>query len=515
MKKLIIALAAVLFAAAAFADTPFTPQNITIVSHAEPQPAEYVMVITGCDWGPAITKLVMNVGHNVLSDDITPEDFEAAVTLNTVEKDSETLGFGLVTGSLDITDAYLCDGNGEPLPDDASRYIALDIAAAPWLTDGDPFFHFPIAKDMSSVCGVRITSRQLDFTINERTAIVSPLAGQFTTAVFSDDYVSMNYAWWLPPPREVNDDTENDTSASSDGVRDIPLIVWFHGMGEDGDNPYLPLFGTKSTNLIADTVQRCFDDGAAVLIPQSPTNWLETTTKDIFGNRIWAPVDIKGFLNKATQPIKNFFGKFFTTGNSSKTEEPKAAVSYYTIAIKGLLEQFLSEHPEIDRRRIYVGGCSAGGYMTINMCIQAPELFAAAFPVCGIYPDSKITDKQIEELAKMPLWFTHARNDTTVRPETHSMATVARLRAVPAHDLHYTLWDDVHDLTGTWKQLPEDDEDEQLDDDANNLLENEYDHPRREPYQYSGHYSWIYVLNNDCIDNGVSLFEWLSMQRQE
>ena len=34
---------------------------------------------------------------------------------------------------------------------------------------------------------------------------------------------------------------------------------------------------------------------------------------------------------------------------------------------------FLKKHPEIDRDRIYVGGCSAGGYMTMNMMITSSQ----------------------------------------------------------------------------------------------------------------------------------------------
>ena len=498
MKKKCLVVSLLCFVATLYAAPAL--ESISIVPTAAPLPQEYVMVLTGCDWGPAITKVVLNTDRTIIASVIEAHDFAVDVVLRQINSDSKNQSLGIVTGQLQVAAAYSCDAYGAHTDEVASRYIALEIAFAPWLTDGDPFFHFPKAKNMSSVCGLRIKNECLQLLINERTAIVNDLAGQFTTAIFADDYVSLNYAWWLPPTARKTETAANDDAAaqpSADKEAKIPLIVWFHGLGEDGTNPYLPLFGTKSTNLITDTVQQFFQNGAAVLVPQSPTSWLETTTKDIFGNRIWAPADIQGIKKKITQPVTGFVGKFFTKSAKSSTE-PTATVSYYTVAIKNLILQFLSAHPELDAERVYVGGCSAGGYMTINMCLQCPELFAAAFPTCGAFPDSKITHSQIEQLAHMPLWFVHARNDKTVKPETHDMATVERLRIANAQNLHYTLWDDVHDVTGTYKMQEDDDN---YDADA--------------PYQFDGHYSWIYTLNNNCTDGGVSLFEWLSQQKRK
>ena len=60
--------------------------------------------------------------------------------------------------------------------------------------------------------------------------------------------------------------------------------------------------------------------------------------------------------------------------------------------------------------------------------IQHPEIFAAAFPTCEYYLDSKISNKQIKELAKKPLWFTYAENDKTVKPKNNCIPTIERLR---------------------------------------------------------------------------------------
>ena len=62
-------------------------------------------------------------------------------------------------------------------------------------------------------------------------------------------------------------------------------------MGESGTNIYQVLFGTKTTALADKKIQGCFPDGCAILAPQCPTGWLETTDKGPGNARVWAPVD--------------------------------------------------------------------------------------------------------------------------------------------------------------------------------------------------------------------------------
>ncbi|MCR5725272.1 MAG: hypothetical protein K6G80_09330 [Treponema sp.] len=460
---------------------------VKLVPSAVPERGEYVMEITACDWGPSITKIVLNAGRMIPSDSVTPEAFSVDVTLNKVTgDDADALGFGMVTGSLEVTAAYVCDEKGMATGALKSPYVALETLYGPTVTDGDPFFHFPRSKSMSEICGLRIKSKALSLEITSRTAVVSPLAGQFSVDSISlygvRKTVSLTYAWWLP---------ENAAGRPAK----IPLIVWFHGMGEGGENPYLPLFGAASANLISERIQRYFPDGAAVLVPQCSSGWLESTTPGAFGMNMWVQVDSKTVKDKITQPVTNLLGKVFVSGRRDK-DEPIATVSQYTYVTDHLLRSFLDAHPEIDRARVYAGGCSAGGYMALNMCLSFPETFAAAFPVCEAFPDAKITDAQIAQLAALPLWFVHAKNDTTIPPEKYDMLTVARLEAQGAKDVHYTLFDDVHDTTGRFEQPPEDEDDP----------------PTGLPYQYSGHSVWIYVLNDACFDGGESLFAWLSRQ---
>lgn len=47
-----------------------------------------------------------------------------------------------------------------------------------------------------------------------------------------------------------------------------------------------------------------------------------------------------------------------------------------------LIQEYVAKNPDIDPNRIYIGGASNGGYMTMLMIRDYPNYFAAAFPVC-------------------------------------------------------------------------------------------------------------------------------------
>ena len=132
------------------------------------------------------------------------------------------------------------------------------------------------------------------------------------------------------------------------------------------------------------------------------------------------------------------------------------------------------------------------------MMIQNTEIFAAAFPICEYYLDSKITENQIKNLAKKPLWFIYALEDDTVKPEKTSIPTIKRLKEAGATNLHISEFRNVVDLSGKYLLNPSAD---RTDDDYGL------------PYEYDAHSSWIYVMNDRCSENEISLFKWLSEQK--
>lgn len=284
--------------------------------------------------------------------------------------------------------------------------------------------------------------------------------------------ISLTYASWFPK--------EGADEAST------PLIIWLHGMGEGGTNPNIAILGNKVVNLITEDVQKYFGEtGAAVLAPQTPTMWLDTS----------------GSGNMA-----------MGTANSE---------SYYTQALMSLITEFVTEHPEVDPRRLYIGGCSNGGYMTINMLVNYPGVFAAAYPVCEPYQNDWLTEEKLKVLVDTPIWLTAAKSDTIVTiyegyweedppflyrvtenengeevpVYEYSNALYDRLTKAGAKDVHYSLFDKVQDTTGRY-----------VDEEG-------------EPYEYDGHWSWIYALNNECTEEidgkEVSIFEWLAGHKSE
>ncbi|MGL5260459.1 MAG: prolyl oligopeptidase family serine peptidase, partial [Lachnospiraceae bacterium] len=267
----------------------------------------------------------------------------------------------------------------------------------------------------------------------------------------------------------LKDQLENDVlyyaSYKPKNQENNPLLIWLHGGGEGGTDTRIPLLGNKATVFAGDDFQNIMG-GSYVLVPQCPTVWRNATGE----------------------------------GNDLTGENP---TSIYTEILMELIENYVQENSTIDRKRIYIGGCSNGGYMTMNMLINYPEYFAAAFPICEAYLDEYISNEEIKKLAKIPIWFTHSVDDTVIDPEKNTISTYKRLLETGAKNTYLSLWKNVYDTSGKFK-----------DNNGN-------------PIVYFGHESWRYVFNNECtvdndyefntsieqVGNGKTIFEWLSEQQ--
>jgi predicted peptidase len=121
-----------------------------------------------------------------------------------------------------------------------------------------------------------------------------------------------------------------------------------------------------------------------------------------------------------------------------------------------------------------------------------PEYFAAAIPTCEALADTLITDEQIEDMKNVPTWFVTAANDPVVPVNRYTVPTYERLVEAGAPNVHLSLFDNVVDTSGLYKN------------------------DGGTPYEYNGHWSWIYVYNNDVkttIDGKeITLMEWLASQ---
>ena len=80
--------------------------------------------------------------------------------------------------------------------------------------------------------------------------------------------------------------------------------------------------------------------------------------------------------------------------------------------LRATLDDFIAQNIDnIDVSRIYVGGYSMGGKMTLKMAVAYPEFFAAAFPICPAWvPD----EEAAACLSDMPIWLTSGKLDPLV-----------------------------------------------------------------------------------------------------
>ncbi|MCQ2146421.1 MAG: prolyl oligopeptidase family serine peptidase [Bacteroidales bacterium] len=247
-----------------------------------------------------------------------------------------------------------------------------------------------------------------------------------------------------------------------------PLIIWLHGMGEGGTDVSIELMGNEVVALIREDIQSHFtteggDKGAYVLAVQCPTMWMNT---------------VKGM----------------GTGNYP---------SLYADVLKSCIDNYLQQNPDVDPYRIYIGGCSNGGFMTMHMLLRNPGFFAAAYPTCQAYADANISDVQIKQLAKENIWFVQAADDTTVNPKDYAVPTYKRLIEAGAKNVWFAFFENVMGSDMGQKLM--------------------------------GHFSWAYVFNDEVTasqeqttgdlkpsNNGGgtvapqgynNLFEWMNAQK--
>lgn len=164
------------------------------------------------------------------------------------------------------------------------------------------------------------------------------------------DY-SVDYRYFSPVK-------ENDTQK-------YPLVVWLHGMG-DGAEDGKQVEKSNIAYWASDEFQARFapSGGAFILAARSREE------NDIY----WS--------NEMLEPLKAAIDDFILKNKSN-----------------------------IDLSRIYVGGYSMGGKMTLKMAVAYPEMFAAAFPICPAWSPS---EELLKNISDMPVWLTSSTRDPLV-----------------------------------------------------------------------------------------------------
>ena len=214
-----------------------------------------------------------------------------------------------------------------------------------------------------------------------------------------------------------------------------PIIIWLHGGGEGGMCPEVAVLGNEASALFKDEIQNYFrKDGSSrayVLIPQCETMWMDAD------------------------------------GNSSLRESISYGCqsSFYTEYLMATIISYVESNEDIDPTRIYVGGCSNGGYMTLELAFKCPEYFAAIYPICPGYKNTNISQEMIESIKELPIWIVQSIDDTILNPKIYEEPVYARIIESGNNNAYYSMYDKVR---GT---------------DMKDI-------------NYIGHYSWVYLFNN-------------------
>lgn len=165
-----------------------------------------------------------------------------------------------------------------------------------------------------------------------------------------------------------------------DKDKKYPLVLFLHGAGERGNDNASQL--THGGYLfLKEEVRKNFP--AIVIFPQAPEE------------DYWARVDV----DREVKPFEF---------NFKKEEGPTTSLQL----VMALLNSVTAEE-YVDRERIYVGGLSMGAMGTYELIYRKPEMFAAAFAICG-GADPAIVKKYPKGFN---IWIFHGEKDDIVSPE--------------------------------------------------------------------------------------------------
>jgi predicted peptidase len=356
------------------------------VAAAEAATGTVTVCVSGEEWGPAIPYVVLAFDKDIDASSLAPEDFSVVAHQNGFVMGTDVTSEGDVPHV--VLAASLCDEAGNAVDAETGKFVRLDLQIHPdgvtnktyvmgTFPDGTPIkaggvnvWYEGFTETVTLAEGATITSggAEIDaIEISPDFAVVEPdvegwtLDQRFTAS----DGTPFNYATFSP----AEDDKQN------------ALVIWLHGAGECGLDSTIDLLSNESVDIAKSPIQDYFG-GAYVLAPQCETMWMDDNDPDGDGN-------------------------FYTA----------TGLSVYTAALQELVESCVAGNPDIDPNRVIIGGCSNGGFMTVNMLVNYPGYYAAAYPICQAYLTDWITPDEIEALKAENIWFVHCLTDTTVDPQ--------------------------------------------------------------------------------------------------
>ena len=419
------------------------------------KPTNAYAIVQGYEWGPAVPKVVLEFSDNVTG----------------VANDTFSVKFG--TTKRNVTAAYVSDENGVKSTV-AGKYVTIEMSVKNG--EASPFNYNFMTSRNTWVEKINFT-----VTVNEGKSFnvgkaVYNSGEKYTCSVTADNRKVPQTASWVKDTVTEGSITLQRAAWAPEGAKTDsgknPLIIWLHGAGEGGTDIDIDLLGNEVTALTTENetnVQKYFKTdglaGAYVLAVQTPTMWMDRGD-----------------------------GQYNQNGTGKQE-------SMYTAALWKAITSYVEGNSDIDTNRIYLGGCSNGGYMTMNMAFEHGDYFAAFYPICEAYMNSRISDEMIQQIKDYNIWFLHSADDTTVNPGQTSIPTYFRLLQAGATNCMFTL---TQNVKGT-------------------------DDPTA---SYMGHYSWVYAFNDqvttrfdpaqvtsqdyliysNCNVTNVNMWSWMSAQ---
>ncbi|MBQ9491217.1 MAG: prolyl oligopeptidase family serine peptidase [Firmicutes bacterium] len=405
--------------------------------------------VQGYDWGPGVSKVIFELNCN-------------ADNINNANNIIKTSGF-----KRKIKSVYLSNQYGKKI-DRSSKYITFEMETTfdnsgnPFSYDSDKTLHYDWCPEYMVEATIQFISNGKKKTINYMENLIDSRLCPDTDMFNISDKLSGKYKNPMTGRKEnitLHYKAYNPDILKKDKVKH-PLLIWLHGQGEGGVDPDIALLGNKVVALAKTHIQNYFttkdgQNGSYLLVVQTPTYWMDGGDGQ----------NSNGDVN-----------------------------SRYTEILKDTIQKYINSNPDIDTNRIYIGGCSNGGYMTIEMLVAYPDYWAAAYPCCEAYAfktfardktgkyiteqikgtkqfkyketdERWFTDEKIKKIKDIPIWFIQASNDSIINPSEFAMPAYRELLKAGNQNAWFSFFENVvgHDGKKT---------------------------------DYMGHLSWIYIFND-------------------
>lgn len=445
----------------------------------------YKTYTTITDNGPYTTKLILKLPAVVRDGQISRRTFSVFLQKldpHTKKPYNSTFaptveGISSTEGYPEVLKAYVCDAKGNWAAE--SEYVALELPYGPAypLTHEYDVFNF-IGHKENPIMDWRITQvRRIGgekgiygLVFDRFDGNICPAEEGWKYAKSSYKKMPLEYGYYTPNKKAAKDrftfrESRFDPALKRKFPSKLPLIVMLHGIGQGGHDPSVPVKSFNTTNLGLPELQYRVGGAAYVLVPQCPTYWMDNGECDV-------DINHEAYQNKDT---------------------------IYTEALFECIDEFVKAHKDIDPKKIYVGGFSNGGFMTVKLVLEYPGYFAACMPMCELYRTTDLSDDDIKTIAQTPMWISQCRNDPAVPPECSPFMLYKRLKEAGA-EVHMSFFSEIRDTSGLFKDREGKD------------------------FRYNSHFVWIYANNDYCqydIDgskvlvNGipVTMYYWLGMQK--